>query len=76
MTPLDDDDDGKDPKWVWPHPADIGTIWLAGVFLAGTVAVIIFLFSSPEPIQDLFGKRPAAAAAEPNGVTITLPQKK
>jgi len=76
MTPLDDDDDGKDPKWVWPHPADIGTIWLAGVFLAGTVAVIIFLFSSPEPIQDLFGKRPAAAAAEPNEVTITLPQKK
>ena len=72
MTPLDDD---KDPKWVWPHPADLGTIFLAGVFLAATVATIIFLFSSPEPIRDMFGKHPAAAA-EPNEVTITLPQKK
>jgi hypothetical protein len=72
MTPLDDD---KDPKWVWPHPADFGTIVLAGVFLAATVATIIFLFSSPEPIRDMFEKHPSAAA-EPNEVTITLPQKK
>ena len=72
MTPRDDD---KDPKWVWPQPADLGTILLAGVFLAATVATIIFLFSSPEPIRDMFGKHPSAAA-EPNEVTITLPQKK
>ena len=71
MTPSDDDD--EKPRWM--PLGDVGTILLAGVFLAGTVATIIFLFSSPEPIRDMFGKRPSAAA-EPNEVTITLPQKK
>ena len=71
MTHLDDDD--EKPRRM--PLGDIGTILLAGVFLAGTVATIIFLFSSPEPVRDLYGKRPSAAT-EPNEVTITLPQKK
>jgi hypothetical protein len=68
------DNDNDRPKWVWPHPFDLGTVLIAGVFLAGMVGTIIWLFSSPEPVRDLFGKQPPAA--ESNEVTILLPQKK
>ena len=66
------DDDGKDGKWEWPHPGDLGTILIAGVFLAGMIGTFLFLFSSPEPIKDMF-KKPAA---ESNEVMIPLQQKK
>lgn len=76
MTHLDDDD--KDPKWVWPHPADMGTVAIAGVFLAGMVATVIWLFSSPEPFRELFGSKPAASASQSDKdeVIIDLRQKK
>lgn len=71
------DYDNDDPKWVWPHPADLGSVAIAGVFLAGMIGTILWLFSSPEPVRDLFGQKPAAAAPAENGeVTINLQQKK
>ena len=77
MTHPDSSDDDKDPKWVWPHPFDLGTVLIAGVFLAGMVGTILWLFSSPEPVRDMFGHKPAAATPADNGeVTIDLQQKK
>jgi hypothetical protein len=73
MTHSDDDDD-DDGKWVWPHPADLGTILIAGVFLVGMIGALLFIFSSPEPVRDMFNKKPPAA--ESNEVTVTLPDKK
>jgi hypothetical protein len=75
MTRHDDDQD--DPKWVWPHPADLGSVAIAAVFLAGMVGTILWLFSSPEPVRELFGHKPAATAPADSGeVTINLQQKK
>jgi hypothetical protein len=71
------DDNQDDNKWVWPHPADMGTVLIAGVFLAGMVATLIWLFSSPEPFRELFGNRPAASAPANDGeVIIDLTPKK
>jgi hypothetical protein len=67
------DDDEKDPKWVWPHPADLGPILIAGVFLAGMIGTVLWLFSSPDPVHDLFKHKPAAA--ESGEVTIDLQKK-
>ena len=67
-------DDDNDNKWEWPHPGDLGTILIAGVFLAGMVGAVFFIFSSPEPIKDLFGKKPVAQQNQ-NEVTIPLQQK-
>jgi hypothetical protein len=72
------DDDRDEKRGIWPHPADLGTVLIAGVFLAGMVGSILWLFSSPEPVKDLFAhNKPAAAAPADNGeVTINLQQKK
>lgn len=70
------DDNDKDSKWVWPHPADMGTVLIAGVFLAGMIATVIWMFSSPEPFNDLFGHKPAAAASSDNGEVIIDLRKK
>lgn len=71
MTHSEDDDDKV--RWVWPHPGDWGTIAIAGVFLVGMLGITLFLFSSPEPVRDMFGKKPAAA--DSGEVTINLQQK-
>lgn len=70
--PMETDD--SDNKWVWPHPADLGVILIAGVFLAGMVGAVLFIFSSPEPVKDLFGHKPAAQQNQQE-VTIPLQQK-
>lgn len=70
------DDDKDDTKWEWPHPGDLGTVAIAAVFLAGMIGTIIWMFSSPEPVKDLFGHKPAAAASDNGEVTIDLQQKK
>jgi hypothetical protein len=69
-----DNDDEKDGKWEWPHPGDLGTILIAFVFLAAMIGTVLFIFSSPEPVKEMFGKKPPAA--ESNEVTVTLPDKK
>ncbi len=69
---MDNDDDSDDYKWVWPHPGDFGVILLAAVFLAGMIGAVIFIFSSPEPVADLFGHKPAAQQNQNNEVTIPL----
>lgn len=68
------DDDDRDNKWVWPHPGDLGVILIAGVFLAGMIGAVLFIFSSPEPVKDLFGKKPAAQQNQQE-VTIPLQQR-
>ena len=73
MTHSDNDDD-KDYKWDWPHPGDLGTIAIAGVFLVGMIGALLFIFSSPEPVRDMFSKKPPTA--ESNEVTVTLPDRK
>jgi|WetSurMetagenome_2_1015567.scaffolds.fasta_scaffold1252772_1 hypothetical protein len=72
MLEPDNDDDKTGSKWVWPHPADMGTVLIAGVFLAGMVGTIIWLFSSPEPVRDMFHNKPAEQSQE---VTIDLQKK-
>lgn len=69
------EDDENDGKWVWPHPADLGTVFIAGVFLAGMIGAVFFIFSSPDPVKDLFGHK-HSAAADNGEVTILLQQKK
>lgn len=68
--PDDDDDEGLRH---WLHPGDLGVILLAGVFLAGMLGAIFFIFSSPDPVSDLFGKKPAAQ--QQNVVDVTVPPK-
>lgn len=53
MSNLDDDDGKRDRI----HPGDLGTILLAGVFLVGMVAAVLFIFSSPTPVADMFAKK-------------------
>jgi len=67
------DDDNEKTRWVWPHPGDLGTILIAGVFLAGMIGALFFIFSSPEPVRDMFGHKDQKA--QPNEVTVTLPDK-
>jgi hypothetical protein len=74
MTEPDDNNDG--PKWVWPHPADLGPILIAGVFMAAMIGTFLWLFSSPDPVSDMFGHKPAAAQSDNGEVTIDLQQKK
>jgi hypothetical protein len=69
----DPDDDSDEGSRYWLHPGDLGTILLAGVFLAAMVGVVIFMFSSPEPIRDLLGRKPAAQ--QQNVVDVTVPPK-
>ena len=65
------DDDREDRKWVWPHPGDLGAVLFAAIFLVAMIGTILWLFSSPDPFLDLFGKKPVD-----NGeVTITLQKK-
>ncbi len=68
-----DDDDTDDVRWEWPHPGDMGTILLAGVFLAAMIAVVIFMLSSPTPVSDLFAKK--APAHEQSVVDVSVPPK-
>jgi hypothetical protein len=76
MSMTQPDDDKDDPKWVWPHPADLGTVAIAAVFLIGMIGTIIWMFSSAEPVRDLFGHKPEAAQTDNGEVTIDLQQKK
>jgi hypothetical protein len=69
-SPDDDEDDGPRP---WMHPGDLGTILLAGVFLAAMVGTVLFIFSSPEPVRDLFARKPAAQ--QQNVVDVSVPPK-
>jgi hypothetical protein len=73
MTQSDDDKD--DPKWEWPHPADLGPILIAGVFMVAMISTFLWLFSSPDPFADLFGHKPAAAQSDNGEVMIDLQQK-
>lgn len=66
-------DDDKEPRFVWPHPGDLGVILIAGVFLAGMIGAVLFIFSSAEPVRDMFGHKDQKA--QPNEVTVTLPAK-
>ncbi len=72
MSHSDDDEDDRG-RYYGMHPGDLGTILLAGVFLAAMVGTVIFLFSSPEPIRDLLAKKPAAH--EQGVVDVTVPPK-
>jgi hypothetical protein len=76
MNMTQPDDDNDDPKWVWPHPADLGTVAIAAVFLIGMIGTIIWMFSSAEPVRDLFGHKQEAAQTDNGEVTIDLQQKK
>lgn len=67
------DDDNEKSGFVWPHPGDLGTIFIAGIFLVGTIAAVLFIFSSPEPVRDLMGHK--NEKPQPNEVTVTLPAK-
>jgi hypothetical protein len=67
------DDDHEKTRWVWPHPGDWGTVAMAGVFFAAMIWIVVFMLSSPEPVRDMFGKKPAAA--ESHEVTINLQGK-
>lgn len=68
------DDENESPKWVWPHPADMGTVLIAGVFLAGMIGTILWLFSSSDPMLDLFGHH-KPAAEQSQEVMIDLQKK-
>jgi len=71
-----DGDDDSGSKWVWPHPGDMGTILIAGVFLSAMIGVVLFLFSSPEPIRDMFGHhQQQQQPAKSDEVTINLQKK-
>ena len=67
------DDRDEDDKPQWAHPGDLGVILLAGVFLAGMLGAIFFIFSSPNPVADLFGKH--ASQSSSSEVTVTVPPK-
>ena len=68
------ENDDSDYKWEWPHPADLGVLFIAGAFLAGMIGAVAFLLSSPEPVRDLF-KKPATEQSQNNEVTVPLQQK-
>lgn len=68
-------DNDKETRFVWPHPGDLGTIAIAGVFLAGMIGAVLFIFSSPNPVADMFGHKPAAQQ-QSNEVTIDLQSPK
>lgn len=70
MTHPGDDQDKK--RRLLPL-GDIGTIALAGAFLAAMIGTVLFLFSSPEPVRDLFGNKPPK---EDSGVVTIQIQKK
>lgn len=69
----DHDDELDDGRPQWAHPGDLGVILLAGVFLVGMVGAILFIFSSANPVADLFGKKPPQANS--SEVTVTVPPK-
>lgn len=71
MTQHDDRDD--DDKQQWAHPGDLGVILLAGVFLVGMIGAILFIFSSANPVADLFGKH--ASSSSSSEVTVTVPPR-
>ncbi|GAA0553016.1 hypothetical protein FHS83_001561 [Rhizomicrobium palustre] len=73
MTQSDDD---KEHRFVWPHPGDFGAILFAAVFLAGMIGAVLFLFSSPTPVEDLFGHKPAAQQEKSNEVILDLQNQK